>query len=250
MEQTVNKIEVCVAKLPSALAALRGGAHRIELCDNLHDGGTTPSYGMIKKVRDLVSIDIHVMIRPRGGDFQYSDDEIQLMMEDINICRELGVDGVVLGCLKLDGSINISKTKQLVEYAWPMSVTFHRDFDLTSDPLAAMEDIIDCGVDRILTSGQKNKAIDGCPLINKLVKKANGRIIIMPGSGITEGNILELREQTGATEFHLTGKTIVESPMIYRKKGIQMGSYPDTSPYSLVVTDEDRIRMLVTLVNS
>jgi len=248
MEKPANKIEVCVANVESAVIAQKAGAHRIELCDNLYEGGTTPSFATIKFIRELVRIDMHVMIRPRGGDFYYSDDEMKIMFENIKTCRELGADGVVLGCLKLDGTINIQRTKQLVDYAWPMSVTFHRAFDLTPDPLEAMENIIECGIDRILTSGQRNNVVEGTPLIKKLIEKATDRIIIMPGGGVNEHNIKELLDQTGASEFHLTGKKTIASPMQYRKKDIQMGDIPDISPYNLVVTDEARINKVVSLV--
>ncbi len=249
MEKTLFKIEVCTAGIGSAVAAQRGGAHRIELCDNLYEGGTTPSFAMIKIARELLKIDLHVMIRPRGGDFYYSDAEMKIMFEDIKTCGELGADGVVLGCLKLDGTVNIPRTKQLVEYAWPMSVTFHRAFDLTPDPLAAMEDIIDSGCDRILTSGQRDNVMEGAPLIKKLIEKADKRIIIMPGSGLNENNIIDLKKNTGAREYHLTGKKTIPSPMLFRKKEVKMGSIKEISPYNLVVTDEVLISSIVEKVN-
>ncbi|MCB0805214.1 MAG: copper homeostasis protein CutC [Bacteroidales bacterium] len=250
METEVNKLEVCTANVDSALAAQKGGAHRIELCDNLPEGGTTPSAGMIKRIKNVINIDIYVMIRPRGGDFYYSELEFKVMMDDIRFCREHGVDGVVIGCLNRNGTVNKPKTKQLIEYAWPMRVTFHRAFDLTPDPLAAMEDIIECGADRILTSGQKNTAPEGSSLIRDLVKGADKRIIIMPGSGINETNILDLKAKTGATEFHMTGKTLINSQMEYRKELVQMGSSEDISAYKLMVSSEEKIRKVVSLLKS
>ena len=158
-------IEVCAAHVQSAIAAQEGGAKRVELCDNLYEGGTTPGYAAIKVTREKLNIGINVMIRPRGSDFCYSDLEFEMMKEDIKVCKELGVDGVVFGILLPDGNVDIERTNILVELAKPMSITFHRAFDVTPDPFKALEDIIDLGIDRILTAGQKNTVPDGKQLI-------------------------------------------------------------------------------------
>jgi len=243
------EIEVCTAHLLSAIAAQNGGADRVELVDNLYEGGTTPSYATIKITREKLEIGLNVMIRPRGSDFYYSDLEFEIMKEDIQVCKNLGADGVVFGILLPDGNVDIKRTKQLVELAKPMSVTFHRAFDVTPDPLKAMEEIIGLGIDRILTAGQKNKAPDGKDLLKQLIKKADDRIIIMPGSGINEKTIKEIRDFTGANEFHLTGRKTVHSKMEYRKEGIFFGGLPQIPEYEIKLTDQEIIRKVVTLVN-
>jgi copper homeostasis protein len=189
------------------------------------------------------------MIRPRGTDFYYSNLEFELMKEDIKVCKKLGADGVVFGILLPDGKVDIERTKQLVELARPMSVTFHRAFDVTVDPFQALEDIIDLGFERILTAGQKNTVPEGIQLIKKLVEKAADRIIIMPGSGINAENIQEIRDFTGAKEFHLTGRKNFPSKMSYRKQGIFFGGLPQIPEYEMKYTDPEIIRKVVTLVN-
>ncbi len=238
-------IEACTTSVTSAIEAQKGGAKRVELCDNLYEGGTTPGYGTIKTARELLTIKLNVMIRPRGQDFCYSDIEYQIMKEDIEVCKSLGADGIVLGILKPDGNIDVERTAKLIELARPMSVTFHRAFDMTPDPFKALEDIILTGADRILTSGQTDKAVDGAELIKKLVEKAGNRIIIMPGSGINEDNILEFQQKTGAKEFHLTGFKFVDSRMKFRKNGIYMGSLPQIPEYEMRITDTRKIKMAV-----
>ena len=184
------KFEICANSVESCLAAQEGGADRVELCAGIPEGGTTPSYGEIKVARRLLtSTRLHIIIRPRGGDFLYSSLEIERMEEDIRMCRELGADGVVFGCLKADGSVDMEQNRRLMECAKGMSVTFHRAFDRTTDPFQAMEDIIDLGCNRILTSGQQPKAIEGTTLLAKLKEKADGRITLLAGSGVTEDNI-------------------------------------------------------------
>jgi copper homeostasis protein len=242
-------IEVCAAQVQSALAAQEGGAKRVELCDNLYEGGTTPSFAAIKIARAKLNIGLNVMIRPRGSDFCYSDLEFEIMKEDIRVCKNLEVDGVVFGILLPDGNVDVVRTKLLVELAKPMSVTFHRAFDVSSDPLKALEELIHLGVDRILTAGQKNTVPEGIDLINQLVKKAADRIIIMPGSGINEKNIIEIRDKTGAKEFHLTGRKWVESKMKFRKEEIFMGGLSQIPEYQLSFTDAERIRKVVNRIN-
>ncbi len=207
------KLEVIGFTIESCMIAQAAGAHRIELCDNPSEGGTTPSYGFIKTARENLSTELYPIIRPRGGDFLYSEIEFEVMKADIENCKSLGCDGVVIGILNADGTVDKKRCKQLVEIAHPMKVTFHRAFDRTNDPFKAMEDIISIGCERILTSGQKNLAIDGEELLNKLVKQANNRIIIMPGSGVNSDNIETLVKNTNATEFHTSARTFVNSKM-------------------------------------
>jgi len=207
------KLEVIGFTIESCLIAQAAGAHRIELCDNPSEGGTTPSYGFIKTARENLSIDLYPIIRPRGGDFLYSEIEFEVMKADIEVCKNLGCNGVVIGILNADGTVDKKRSKQLVEIANPMKVTFHRAFDRTNDPFQAMEDIISIGCERILTSGLQTVATDGEELLNKLVKKANDRIIIMPGSGVKSDNIKTLIRNTNATEFHSSARTFVNSKM-------------------------------------
>ena len=207
------KLEVIGFTIESCLIAQAAGAHRIELCDNPSEGGTTPSYGFIKTARENLSIELYPIIRPRGGDFLYSEIEFELMKADIQICKNLGCDGVVIGMLNSDGTVDKQRCKQLVDIAQPMGVSFHRAFDRTKDPFKALEDIISIGCERILTSGQKSVATDGAALLNELVKQANGRIIIMPGSGVRSDNIETLVKKTNATEFHTSARTYAESKM-------------------------------------
>ena len=206
-------LEICANSVESALMAQKGGAQRVELCDNIYEGGTTPSYGAILSASKLLNIDLNIIIRPRGGDFCYSELEFEIMKKDIEFAKKLGVNGIVIGILNPDGTIDTLRTKLLVELAKPMSVTFHRAFDVTKDPFKALEDIIECSCDRVLTSGQENKAIEGVSLIKTLVEKAENRIIIMPGSGINEKNIQEIYQKTKAIEFHASLRKNVKSKM-------------------------------------
>ncbi len=241
-------IEACTTSVASAIEAQKGGAKRVELCDNIYEGGTTPGYGTIKTAREVLTIDLNVMIRPRGQDFCYSDIEFRIMKEDIKMSKQLGADGVVFGILKTDGNIDIERSLELVNLARPMSVTFHRAFDMVPDPIKALEDIISAGADRILTSGHKNKAFDGIELIRELVEKADDRIIIMPGSGINENNITKMKERTGAFEFHLTGWKAIDSPMKFRRDGIYMGSLSQIPEYEMKITDAARFERIVKIV--
>lgn len=207
------KLEVISFNIESCILAEANGVSRIELCDNQADGGTTPSYGFIKAARKILSIELYPIIRPRGGDFLYSEAEFDIIKSDVLLCKQLGCDGVVIGLLNADGSVDKQKTKILTELAYPMGVTFHRAFDRTKNMFEALEDIIDCGCERILTSGQKPAAYDGMDNIKALVEKADDRIIIMPGSGINSKNIVEIAQYTGATEFHSSARNFIESKM-------------------------------------
>lgn len=208
-----NILELAVFNIESALAAAKGGADRIELCENYANGGTTPSYGILKTVRNKVSVPVFVMLCPRAGDFLYTDEEFEVIKKDILICKKLNYDGVVCGILKADGSIDVPRVSELVQLAYPMEFTFHRAFDRCKDPLKAMEDIIDCGCNRILTSGQVPNALGGKRTIKQLIQKANNRITIVAGGGIRSNNIAEIRQFTGATEFHSSAKKVVASKM-------------------------------------
>jgi len=195
------KLEIVCANIESVIAACNGGADRIELCDNLSEGGVTPSFVMIKLTKEKFSGPLHVMIRPRGGNFIYSDDEFEIMKHDIGVCKHLKVEGIVLGILNASGRVDVARTKELVELAKPLSVTFHRAFDATNDPFTALQDILDCGCRHILTSGQQPTAMEGSELISELIKRADSRIIIMPGGGVRSANIQDL-VKTGAHELH------------------------------------------------
>ena len=207
------QLEIIAFNIASCQIAQAAGASRIELCDNPADGGTTPSYGFIKVAREVLDIDLYAMIRPRGGDFLYSESEFEIMQADVGMCRELGCDGVVIGLLNRDGSVDKERTRTLVELAQPMGVTFHRAFDRTCNPFVALEEVIATGCEKILTSGQLPNCLDGSALIAELQKKANSRIILMPGSGLNSSNIIDVARLTGANEFHASARTVAKSGM-------------------------------------
>jgi copper homeostasis protein len=215
------QLEICTFTYASTLAAARAGADRIELCDNPLEGGTTPSAGMIAQVREAISIQLYPIIRPRGGDFLYSEAEFALMRRDVLLCKQLGCDGVVIGLLHADGTVDRERTTELVQLAWPMGVTFHRAFDRSHDPFAALEAIIEAGCERILTSGQVPNAHHAMPLLAELVERAMGRISIMPGSGVRFDNAREILQQTGATEIHSSARIKQASAMQYQNPLMQ-----------------------------
>ena len=209
MQEKKYIIEIATSDFSTTKSAVEGGADRIELCANLAEGGTTPSFGTLKQCREAFDVLLYPIIRPRGGDFLYSKDEFAIMMNDVKLCKQLGCDGIVIGLLNMDGSIDVTRTSELIELAYPMGVTFHRAFDRCRGPFVALEELIEIGCERILTSGQKPSVVDGVDLVAELNKKSDGRIIIMPGSGVRKENIKMLAEKTGCTEFHssLRGKT-------------------------------------------
>jgi copper homeostasis protein len=209
MERNKYLVEIATSDFNTTAAAVEGGAQRIELCANLAEGGVTPSQGTIRQCREKLQILLYPIIRPRGGDFLYTNDEFRIMLQDVQFCKQLGCDGVVIGLLNEDGSIDIKRTSALVEAAYPLGVTFHRAFDRCRDPIEALEQLISIGCERILTSGQKPSAPDAIELISSLNKAADDRIIIMPGSGVRKENVKELADKTGCVEFHssLRGKT-------------------------------------------
>ncbi|MBK6930253.1 MAG: copper homeostasis protein CutC [Saprospirales bacterium] len=205
-------IEVCASNIQSALAAQGAGAHRIELCTALDGGGLTPSAGLLREVLRRLRIGVHVLIRPREGNFCYDDAEMQIMLDDIRICRQTGAHGVVIGALDTAGRIDIPKMQAMLEAAAGLDVTCHRAFDYTADPLEALETLIDLGFKRVLSSGQAVSAYEGRFVLQKMVERAAGRIIVMPGAGLSARNIREVAGTTGALEFHLTGRKKIVQP--------------------------------------
>jgi len=234
-------LEIAVFNIQSALTAADAGADRIELCENYSNGGTTPSYGILKTVREKISIPVFTMICPRAGDFLYSNEEFEVIKQDIKLCKQLGFDGVVIGILNPDGSIDVKRTLQLVEIAYPMEVTFHRAFDRCSSPLQALEDIIRCGCQRILTSGQQPEVLNGKELIKQLIQQAGDRIIILPGGGLRSSNLAELKEYTGAVEFHTSAKKILHSAIQF----IHHAMNDDTDQVSVNVDEVKKMKQLL-----
>ena len=243
-------LEICIDSIESGVIAQRAGADRVEICDNLYEGGTTPSLGMIRVARKALSLSINVIIRPRGGDFLYSKSERAIMKEDIRIAKEEGVDGFVLGVLTPEGHIDIENTSFLIERCAPLPVTFHRAFDMSVDPMTALADVISCKATRLLTSGHKNLAIDDTALLSKLIQTAGNDLIIMPGSGINENNIAGILNETDAQEIHLTGRAVKSSMMRFRKDDIFMGGLAEIPEYDRKIADESRLRKIREIIDS
>lgn len=244
-------LEVCANSLTSASAAQEGGAIRVELCDNLSEGGTTPSYGQIKLARKLLNIKLYVLIRPREGDFLYSDIEFEIIKADVQYCIDAGCDGVVIGILNADGSVDKARCSEMVQMAKKggLGVTFHRAFDLSNDMDKALEDIIEIGCERILTSGGKSTAPEGANVIAELIRKAAGRIIIMPGSGVSESTVADLVHITKATEIHSSARSIVKSRMQYHNDQLSL-SANNADELSIMVTDVKKVKGIIRLANS
>ena len=240
-------LEVCVDSIASALAAERGGATRVELCSNLFEGGTTPSAGLISTVRHKISIGLHVMIRPRAGGFCYSADEFEVMQQDILNAKQLGANGVVLGILNTGGSVNIERSRKLVELARPLTVTFHRAFDMSSDLFRALEDVIYTGANRILTSGGEPSAVEGMGALHRLVQAAGDRIILMACGGVRDHNVRAILNQTQVPEVHAGMVDSVPSPMRYQNKRGVIGSAQSRDYARLVVLQESVERIVETL---
>jgi copper homeostasis protein len=232
-------VEISADSVASAVAAERGGAARIELGSALSEGGLTPSVGLIETTRAAVKFDIHVMIRPRAGDFCYDDHEFDAMRRDIHSVKRLGANGIVIGILDSNGKIDIGRTRELVDLARPLDVTFHRAFDMTCDLLQALEDVCSAGADRILTSGGERNAWEGRSIITQLVKQAQGRITIMPGSGIKPQNARSLVEHTGVQEIHAGLKSSLDSPMLFRNPRISMGDVEGREYQRFAVLEEN-----------
>ena len=239
------QFEICANGVESCIAAQEGGADRVELCAGIPEGGTTPSYGEIKVARRLLThTRLHVIIRPRGGDFLYTPLEVERMEEDIRVCRQLGADGVVIGCLKADGSLDTEANSRLIEAARGMAVTFHRAFDRCRNPETALLQLCQMGVDRILTSGQQPTAAKGVELLRKLNALAGGQIKILAGCGVNEGNIRHIHEATGIREFHFSARVPVKSRMEYINSDVYMGdSGADES--TLMYTSAERVRATI-----
>jgi copper homeostasis protein len=231
-------LEVAVTSVESALAAERGGAARVELCSNMLEGGVTPSAGLIARVRDRITIGLQVMIRPRGGDFCFSDEEMAVLEHDVLGARRLGADGVVLGLLHPDGTVDQERTRRLVQLARPLTVTFHRAFDMSCDLPRALEDVIATGVDRVLTSGGERTAGLGAQSLRRLVEAAGQRVVIMAGGGVRAANVRGLVEQTGVREVHAGLEEAAASPMRYRNERIAMGAAGDREFLRVVVREE------------
>jgi copper homeostasis protein len=208
-------LEVAVFSIEAALSAIKAEADRIEFCENPSEGGTTPSYGSLKTLISLTNIPVFPIIRPRGGDFLYTQSEYEVIKADLLMVKELGYSGAVIGLLNEDGSIDVNRTSELVQLAAPMEITFHRAFDRCNDPQKGLEDIIIAGCKRILTSGQVPNVGDALPLMKKLVEKAAGRIIILPGSGVRSNNCKNIIEATGAFEIHSSARKAISSLMNY-----------------------------------
>jgi copper homeostasis protein len=226
-DAAIMVLEVCIDSAESAIAAERGGATRVELCSDLLEGGITPGAGLIASVRRHIAIDLFVMIRPRGGDFFYTDLEFEVMQVEIAYAKSLRADGVVFGLLDQQGRVDVARTRQLVELAQPLPVTFHRAIDMTPDLSAALDDVMATGATRILTSGGAPSVQQGMGEISRMVKAARGRIAIMPGGGITAENIAAVAQGTGAAEFHSSARTAFPSPVKFRKRGMAMGDLRD-----------------------
>ena len=237
-------LEVCIDSVESAVAAERGGARRVELCSDLLVGGITPGAGLIASVRRHISIGLYVMVRPRGGDFCYTDLEFEVMEEEIAHARRLGADGVVLGLLDEQGHVDKLRTRRLVELSGPLDVTFHRAIDMTPDLPAAVVDVIATGANRILTSGGAPSALRGTAEIARMVKAAEGRVAIMAGGGITADNIAAIARATGAVEFHSSARTAFPSPVRFRKQGLSMGDLRDRE-YRRFTVHEQSVRALL-----
>ena len=237
--------EICGNSVQSAIAAQQGGANRVELCASMPEGGTTPSYGEIMMARQSIDIKLHVIIRPRGGDFLYSPLEQKIMLKDIEMARLLGADGVVFGCLDRQGNVDTAFLKELVDVSCGLSTTFHRAFDMCKDPKRALEDIIGTGCNRILTSGQESSAEKGITLLAELVKQAENRIIIMPGCGVNEHNIQKIAEETGAKEFHFSAREKTPSAMEYRKNTPSMGGDCSIDEYSISITTLEKVKKTI-----
>lgn len=238
--------EICVDSVSGVRAAKTSGAHRVELCANLLEGGTTPSLGLIREARKVAGLGLQVIIRPRGGDFLYDNDEFKVMEADIDTAKAEGADGVVIGILTAEGEVDEPRTQALIARARPLSVTFHRAFDMTRDPFAALETLIRLGVDRILTSGQEASVLEGLPLIAELVRRAGDRIIIMPGGGITARNADRIRAGADLKEMHFAALEPEIGSMRFRRHHVYMGGELRAPEYDRLITSGETIRAVMS----
>jgi copper homeostasis protein len=239
------KIEICVEGIDGLVAAQNAGADRVELCASLLEGGLTPSLGTVKAALAIATIPFHVIIRPRGGDFLYSELEFDSMVEDIKAIRALGVAGVVIGCLTADGRIDVPRMRALVDAARPMAVTCHRAFDMTRDYVEAVEALISAGVDRVLTSGQRDTALEGADILKSTVVAAHGRLVIMACGALDETNIAQVLSSTGVDELHFAALAVTKSPMQFRNEHVGMGGTALEREFEITVTDESAVRRTI-----
>ena len=237
-------VEIAVHTIESALAAEKGGADRVEVFSNPLEGGVTPSEGLMAVIREKLTRDIHIMIRPRGGDFLYSDMEFEAMGRDIEVARGVGANGVVFGLVHKDGTVDMKRIRQLVEAARPLSVTFHRAFDACRDPETALEELVECGVDRVLTSGGEANAVLGSNLISQLVRIAGHRTKIVAAGGVNSTNVRQIVEQTGVSEVHAGLRSTVSGPMRFQNRKIRLG-HGAAGEYERIVVREEDVRKLV-----
>jgi len=242
-------VEVCVDSVGSAVAAERGGAQRVELCSDLLEGGVTPSIGLLTVVRARVSMGVHLIIRPRPGDFCYSHEEFECMQRDIETAKSERADGVVVGILQPDGNVDVRRTRQLVELARPLTVTFHRAFDMSADLFRALEDVCATGADRLLTSGGEQECLQGLDTVARLVRAARGRITIMAGGRIGTHDARTVIEETGVTEIHVGLATPVNSPMLHRNSSLSLGRAQGREYQRTQVVEED-VRELIRSISS
>lgn len=234
-------IEICLESVESVIAAEKGGADRVELCSDLFEGGLTPTIGTVKTALKKSNIKINAMIRPRGGDFCYSDEEFEVMKEDIKAFKETGINGIVFGILTPEGDVDVKRSKEIIELARPLAVTFHRAFDMTRDPYKSLEELIKLGVDRVLTSGQEATVPEGADLLEELVQIAGDRIIVMPGCGITERNFPKLRAKIKAKEYHIYLPYETTSKMKFHPGHIYMGGLLRQSEFTITHTSSSRV---------
>lgn len=234
-------LEACIDSVESACLAAEGGADRLELCSNLIIGGTTPDLALFELVHELVQTEVNVLIRPRYGDFLYTDYEYEMICRDVRAFRKMGADGVVVGCLTAEGYLDVERMKKLRELAGPMNITLHRAFDVCREPAKTLSEAIEIGVNTILTSGQRNTCTEGRELIRELIGLAEGRLDILVGSGVNADIIRSLIPEIGAASFHMTGKVVLDSGMTYRKDGVSMG-IPGIGEYEIFRTDKEEIR--------
>jgi copper homeostasis protein len=243
-----TKIEICIDAIDSALAAQNGGAQRVELCSNLLEAGVTPSAGLITIVRKKISIGLHVIIRPRGGDFCYNDDEFQTMKQDIVTAKSCGADGIAVGLLNVDGSVDVPRTRELIELARPLSVTFHRAFDVAADLPKSLEDVIATGANRLLTSGGQPSALEGADSLAQLVRQSAGRVIILAAGGIKGNNARQLVEKTGVHEIHAGLRTVISGRMKQGNKNLSPGGTGMDENQRFVVLEESVRKLREALI--
>lgn len=250
MKRKNFEIEICSDSIESVIEAEKGGADRVELCESIHVGGTTPSFGLMQMAKEKSNIDVFALIRPRAGSFVYSNDEVSIMIKDIKAALNVGVDGIVIGCLNLDGSIDEDNCSRLIEAAKGLPITFHRAFDVAENPMKALKTINSMGVTRILTSGKENKAIDGIELLAELVKAAPKKLKIMAGGGIDEFNVEKIAQEAGVKVFHGSLRVEKLDYNAFHDLKVRFNSTKDIPENRRKITSADRVRNLIkTLEN-